>query len=161
MRVPKKPPSWSQLMKSLTVEKFQKAEKMASDPAIQKFLQEVNDKYLHWDKFRFHAMPEGLEPLEAWMLVQLNRRNKQILPLTLQGKQNFSFVLPPRHLEWLEKIDRQVGGLGRIFGSLLDDNDRHLTNSLNGRSHRVESWKGRRPLARSPRRCSEPDDAAR
>jgi Fic family protein len=100
---------------------------------VQEFVRRANDKYYHWDKLRFQKLPKGTTSEQMWAAVKVSRRNqKQILPLSFTKNEKLSYVLTPRHLEWLHDIDKQAGGAIGIASEtgLVDDDDRYLFNSL-------------------------------
>lgn len=102
-----------------------------TNPLVSQFVQEANDKYLHWDKLRFHPMPNHLDPVEAWALVQLSRTHRQRLPLTFKKSANLAYMLTPQHQEWLQIIDREAGWSGVILKrSPPNEHRRFLVNSL-------------------------------
>jgi Fic family protein len=132
MRTPQKPPKWTAAFEQADPTKIQNLLMQLHSPAVEDFVRLVNDKYLHWDKLRFQTLPQGMDAKIAWAAVQLNRRGqRQLLPLSFTEREKLSFVLTPRHLEWLHNIDKQAGGaIGaeNDFG-LVDENRRYLYNS--------------------------------
>ena len=117
----------------------------------------ANDKYLHWDKFRRHPLPEGISAEVAWHAVFMSRNSQQQkLPLSFSETTKLWYVLPPRHLEWLHDIDKQAGGtigLGHDAG-FTDDDERYLFNSLMEEAIASSQLEVQAQLARSPKRCS-------
>lgn len=131
MRLPQTPPDWTRLLNERGENVILQTLNKAHDPAYQVFLREVNDKYLHWDKLRFHPLPEGIDALEAWGMIKFSRSGRQELPLTFSENRNLTYGLHSRHAEWLHQIDREAGsGRSIMPRSLPDDSDRYVTNSL-------------------------------
>ena len=129
MRLPEKPPNWLEYFQDPT--KLAKIVGKMSDANVRDFLGRVSDKYLHWDKFRFEAMPKGLSTNEAWVLVQLGRSQPQELPITFEDSKHLQFLLPPKHQEWLQFIDREASWSGAIITrSVPRDHTRYAVNSL-------------------------------
>ena len=101
MKLPRTPPSLSTLL----AEHRQRLEAVVAvgvGPA-------VDDRYLHWDRLRFLAVPSGLlNHAEWWLGVKLVRRGLyRKLPLRDAAARPFVYLLPARVLECLHRIDRQ------------------------------------------------------
>ncbi|MEX2286864.1 MAG: Fic family protein [Planctomycetaceae bacterium] len=132
MRIPQSPPPFEELLKE-AIGKVGLFESTRA-PEVVSFLRKANDQYLHWHKFRYYPMPEGLTPRECWLALQFTRMpNFREIPIAFyDGEAKIRYWSPPQHLEWLHKIDQQAGG---VIGtqsrySIPDDQERYLWNSL-------------------------------
>lgn len=105
-------------------------------PEIRDFVRQSNADYLHWDKLRYHPLPEGVTPETAWVAVCISRVSQfQILPITFFGlDDSVKYWTPPKHLEWLHTIDTMGGGtIGAPSPDAFlggGDKDRYLFSSL-------------------------------
>ncbi|MFL5342637.1 MAG: Fic family protein [Gemmataceae bacterium] len=101
---------------------------------VETAVREINDHYLHWDKVRFRPLPEGLTDRQLWYAVKMRRRiERQVLPLSFAAEEpKLWYTMPPKHFEWIHKLDQQGGGrIGASSGSLFgDENERYLLSSL-------------------------------
>lgn len=90
--------------------------------------------YLHWDKLRHLAPPEGLSSEEWWWLVKANRRPMlRPLPLTDAEGRLFVYATPDRALQLLHHIDQRCSGeIAMPEVVTADDQARshYLVNSL-------------------------------
>jgi Fic family protein len=89
-------------------------------------------KYLHWDKLRRMAAPEGLSAEEWWAAVSMSR-SSLFQPLRLLDKQGkpFVFATPAPVSIDLHHIDRDAAGQIRgAGGALQSDSHRFLISSL-------------------------------
>ncbi len=107
--------------------------RLASDEVFE-FVREANTRYLYWDRVRYVAMPDGIRPEEMWTAIKFSRYSQmRALPLAMFSMENrMHFWTPPRHQQWLHRIDQMAGGtIGTMSGNAIpDDNDRYLFNSL-------------------------------
>jgi Fic family protein len=133
MRMPPKSPQhvtvWQSVLKDGHDRMIQLLGAATRQGPIQDFVRYANDNYLHWDKLRYHPLPDDLTKDEAWLLVE-NSRNRTHLPISFYSiAEQLQLFVPPQHTEWLHMIDQNAGGTlgGRI---LPDDNERYLVNSL-------------------------------
>lgn len=128
MRLPRRPPSFSDVMSTL-----------ASDP--DRFLDvfrsaqmvDSQGRYLHWDDFRFREPPPGLSKEEAWVATRMARDAASYkIPLLDISAQPFRFAEPPLLKAILRDLDMNAGGaLAADRGGLsAGDGRRHLTRSL-------------------------------
>jgi Fic family protein len=100
---------------------------------VRKFVREMNERYIHWDKFRHRPMPSGLSSTQGWAAMELSRIPQfQTLPITFGQNRELRFWIPPQHHEWLSTVDQQAAGVigGKHPATFPDDNDRYLFNSL-------------------------------
>ena len=71
----------------------------------------VGDRYVHWDRLRYLATPEGLSHEEWWMGIKFARRTQyRYLPLRDSRGQAFAYMLPDLVQEALHRIDSQARG---------------------------------------------------
>lgn len=103
-----------------------------SPPALEEFLQtffktdpervirvlshrvdiNINGRYLHWHKFRFHTPPDGFTPTEWWHAVRSRRRNSaKGIPLTSKNGESFEYNLVDPLPESLHNIDSLARGV--------------------------------------------------
>jgi Fic family protein len=132
MRKPETPPDWTSVWGDGNGDAALAILEAMRKPEVQDFVREANDSYLHWDKFRFSKMPEGVDHKTVWTAVQFSRMGQlSSLPVTFLVGQ-FRYWVPPKHLEWLSYIDKKAGGylVGRNARPIPDDSDRYLYNSL-------------------------------
>src|SRR5262245_36970482 len=155
MRMPQKPPLMKDLYQPNSVEEARAFMQKLGSQEVVKFVQEANDKYRHWDKLRYKKRPDGVTPQLMWYAVKMSRiHQRQFLPLSFIGNRKLSYVLTPRHLEWLHSIDKQAGG---AIGStsdcgLPDEEERYLFNSLMEEaiaSSQLEGASTTRPIAKA------------
>jgi Fic family protein len=108
-------------------------ERLTSTESFE-FIQAANSRYLYWDRVRFKAMPEGVRPEQMWSAIKFSRLSQyRSLPISGYASGNLvRFCTPPRHQQWLHRIDQMAGGnIGTVSGNAIpDDNDRYLFNSL-------------------------------
>jgi Fic family protein len=69
-----------------------------------------------------------------WSAIKFSRLSQfRPIPISTYALGNFvRFCTPPRHQQWLHRIDQMAGGnIGTVSGNAIpDDNDRYLFNSL-------------------------------
>ena len=70
-----------------------------------------SDRYLSWEKLRYHKAPEGLTLEEWWVGLKLNRlQGRRTIPATSTGGRQFSYVFNGLVQQALHRIDKQAGG---------------------------------------------------
>ena len=122
---------------NLKHESWTNALELSWRPDVAKVIQEVNDKYLHWDKFRFYDVPPGLTKEQVWAAIQLSRSppTLNLLPIRFTDKKvndKIAYWIPPQQQEWLHILDQKAGGnvgLDSQFG-IRDHDDHYLIGSL-------------------------------
>ncbi len=84
-------------------------------------------EYLHWDKFRFHQVPEG-RTIEDWWLAQKFKRQAQVkyLPVTMPDHKAFGFVSTDYIQDWLHKFDRKMGALDSLPKAIDNEPNRQV-----------------------------------
>lgn len=92
------------------------------------------DRYLHWDKLRHLAPPEGLTTEEWWLAITTVRLSeKRFYPLTDPDGTPFSYGLPDLVLKHLHHIDQRCSGevaMDEVVTSERQAGKRFLVNSL-------------------------------
>jgi Fic family protein len=127
MRIPQTPPRLNDLV----------AEVKGPDRMAQLFsrVQEAKTQrhYLHCDKLRRHAPPDGLNHREWWMMLKLARMNAlKPIGLTDFTQRAFQFAVPEIVQEELHQIDLGAGGLVSMPDPITNPQtrDRYLVSSL-------------------------------
>ncbi len=129
MRIPKKPPKFDRL--AFLSDPQTHVNMMR--PEVMEAVEKANDEYLHWDKVSYRPTPTGIAKEHFWWLMKLLRQSKVTIPLSYWRKgQHLYCAMPPKHQEWLHRIDTQAGGtIGAFQESTFDDESgRYLFNSL-------------------------------
>ena len=134
MRAPKTPPLLDDIFSDPATDSNTFFRRI-STPEMQRYIRRANKKYAHWDKVRFHPMPEGVSQNEGWAAVKLSRmQQRQSLDISVDvGPEGYlNYWLPPEHQRLLHKIDQQAeGAIGGTSTLGLGNNvDRFLFNSL-------------------------------
>ena len=106
MKIPDKPPSATSLIKNLAdIDRLS-----AIMISVGKLL--PNNSYLHWNKLRFAAPPEGLSHEDWWLGLKLFRRNQyKSISLTDTDGAPFQYLLADPIPQRLHEIDLGAGGL--------------------------------------------------
>ena len=105
MRIPRTPPKTAELLKDVARDKgaefLLEIERLAPEPK----------KYLHWDKLRHLAPPDGLTHHEWWLGLKMRRfPSRRTVPLCDKEQRPFSFTLHDPIPEYLHDIDLRGGG---------------------------------------------------
>ncbi len=90
-------------------------------------------EYLHWDKLRHLAPPEGLTHQEWWWVLKASRQSqRQFLPIKDIKGRAFSFSLTPSMFEALHHIDQRCAGVIAMPEQVTnaDTRDRYYVNSI-------------------------------
>ncbi|MBV9791037.1 MAG: Fic family protein [Chloroflexi bacterium] len=103
-----------------------------SDPDVVAAIQHANHLYLYWDQFRYRPMPEGITPKQLWGYLHFQRRlNQRPVVLTDTQGRPFTYWLPDRVLQILNKIDRWSGEtIGTDQPGGLPPRERYVISSL-------------------------------
>lgn len=81
------------------------------EPEMLALLNRTNQEYLHWDKFRYQPMPNGVDSVLAWAIVKIGRMgNRETLPIAAESGRPFSVFLTKNHLKQLSYIDSYSSG---------------------------------------------------
>ncbi|MEM9419801.1 MAG: Fic family protein, partial [Planctomycetota bacterium] len=107
MRKPQQAPSLNALFGKITPEALEQAR---TDKYID-FARRASHKYYHWDKMRFVARSEKLDPEVVWLMEKL-RRVPQLQDLPLRGYkgETLKYSIPPVVQEELMRVDQQLAG---------------------------------------------------
>jgi Fic family protein len=91
------------------------------------------DKYLHWDKLRYHKPPEGVSNEQWWFAIKKQRQSlfKQI-PLTDGGQKPFQYLTNDFVSEVLHQIDQAVATFNQMPEQIknTETKNRYYVNSL-------------------------------
>jgi hypothetical protein len=94
----------------------------------------TDERYLHWDKLRRLAPPDGLSSEEWWLGLKAARgAERRPLPLKDAAGHRFGYGLPDLVLERLHRIDQRCGGevaMDEVVTSEREAGQRFLVNSL-------------------------------
>lgn len=126
MKIPLKPPRINELMSALSKHP-ERLKDVITCAASQK------GGYVHWDKFRHLAPPEGLSAEEAWLGLKLARAGLyQELPFADRKGKVFCFALPECILHQLHLVEGHAVKLVENAAAILstDWHDTYLVNSL-------------------------------
>jgi Fic family protein len=127
MRIPQRPPPYSELL----LERVD-GSRLANILSLMG-TQIASDHYLHWDKLRFHPVPEGLTLEEWWLAIKFQRSGVlKSIPLNDGEGKLFRFCSPDLVQQELHVIDV---GAGRPIGipepiTNPQTRDRYLIRSL-------------------------------
>ncbi len=105
MRIPKTPPDVEPLWEQIRAQPERAARflEMSTGPL-------VNDKYLHWDKLRYRAAPEGFSLEEWWLAIKKQRKALfRQAPLSDKNKKPFQHLLTDSMVEILHAVDESAG----------------------------------------------------
>jgi Fic family protein len=102
----KPPPDWKQILSDN--EGFKK---LLTSDQLANLIKKANDEYIHWDKFRYQPMPEGISPASAWSYLKLIRKGSQeSLPIVNEYGLNLSVYLGKNQNKILNYIDTKSSG---------------------------------------------------
>ncbi len=127
MKKPKSPPRLEVLQ-----------QKTKADPEqTAKFFEMISsrlvDKYLHWDKLRYHTPPEGVSNEQWWLAIKKQRQSlfRQI-PLTDGGRRPFQYLKNDFVDETLHQIDQAVATFNQMPEQIknAETKNRYYVNSL-------------------------------
>jgi Fic family protein len=127
MRIPQSPPDWQ-----TTISEDPGALARLLNPRAEALIRAANNRYLHWDKFRFREMPKGVTARQAWAGIAMTRMaQRQSIPVTFGRDRHLWYWIPPQHHEWISLIDQRAGGaIASRQECLPEDSERYLFNSL-------------------------------
>lgn len=102
------PPDWREVLKN----NGEKLYPLYASPEINQLVAKANQKYLHWEKFKFQPIPGGASPTLAWAFLKMTRLgNRETLPIKDERGQPFSVFLTKEHLKTLSYIDSYSSGV--------------------------------------------------
>lgn len=103
------PPNFSETVKS--PDRLQKLFELGATPEFQETIQRANERYIHWHRFRYVPIPNGLTHEEVWALLKLGRRaNFKQAPFTDKQGVPFWYWIPDALQRYLHDIDVWAGG---------------------------------------------------
>ena len=103
MKIPRIPPTISELMSKMTFDRFTQVWSCVSSIP-------PTGKYLHWDKLIRYPPPPGLTHEEWWLGLKIGRKPLYKLPLQDKSGQPFQFLVTDPIPERLHHIDLGAGG---------------------------------------------------
>lgn len=124
----KAPPDWKKILnnpKDLAM--------LVTSKDLQALVKKANTEYLHWDKFRYQAMPNSIAPEMAWALVKIARlTNRENINIKDEQGNPFSFFLTKEHMKCLSFIDSYTSGTIVTGESMPDETskERLVINGL-------------------------------
>ena len=127
MRKPKAPPKLEILQQRAKADPEQTAKffEMISSRLV--------DKYLHWDKLRYHTPPEGVSNEQWWLATKKQRQSlfKQV-PLADRGQRPFQYLKNDFVDETLHQIDQAVATFNQMPEQIknAETKNRYYVNSL-------------------------------
>lgn len=127
MRKPKSPPRLEVIQQKIKADLEQTAKffDMISSRLV--------NKYLHWDKLRYHTPPEGVSNEQWWLAIKKQRQSlfKQI-PLTDGGQKPFQYLTNDFVGETLHQIDQAVATFNQMPEQIknTETKNRYYVNSL-------------------------------
>lgn len=123
----KKPPQWTQLLKNP-----KKIGELIASESIRDLVKKANKEYLHWDKFRYQKMPEGIEPETAWAFLKFSRyTSRENLPIKDEKLGSFSIMITKEFLKDLSYIDQNSSG-SMTSSESMPDGDQKKRLIING-----------------------------
>lgn len=102
-------------------------------PSLLKSMNQIPQKYYHWDKVRYKDAPNGFNREQWWLAIKLNRISaRRMLPFFDKNDNQFNYVLTDEILKNLHVIDSKANG---FFGKgstapSEDSKNRYLISSL-------------------------------
>lgn len=130
MRQPKPAPDIATLFQGRHLDVTQ----AVGDPNYSALILAAQNAYHPWERVRFKALAEGLDPELVWLLIKSERmRSAKALPLTDHTGRPLTFWLPPAAQQELMLVDQQLAG--RIAQHTRDvirrsQTDFYIVNSL-------------------------------
>lgn len=124
------------------------------EPDVAAMLRQAEDKYLHWDEFRWRPLPEGMSHHLAWSYLSFQRmlRRRPVPAFRDENGEPFSYALPDSVLRTLSLIDRWSGTLiGTEQPGNLPSPERYVISSLMDEaiaSSQLEGAATTRPVAK-------------
>ena len=100
MKMPRIPPDYEKM-----VERILNSNKMSSVLSHARTPSDM--EYVHWDKLRHLAPPDGISTEEWWFAIKFGRRIAKRVPLEDPSKQPFTYGLPDPIPERLHMIDKR------------------------------------------------------
>jgi len=127
MRKPKSPPKLEVLQQKTKANPEQTAK------FFEMISKRLVDKYLHWDKLRYHTPPEDVSNEQWWLAIKKQRQSqfKQI-PLMDEDKKPFQYLTNDFVSETLHQIDQAVATFNQMPAQIknTETKNRYYVNSL-------------------------------
>jgi len=133
MRRPPEAPQWVEFFQELTAGQHADWFGLFHRSDVADLVRRTNDACLHWHKFRYQPMPEGVDRKQAWAAVDLTRSaQRNPLPIAFFDLEDqVHYWSPPQHQAWLHRIDHEAGGMiGGPRDVISGDQDKYLFSSL-------------------------------
>ena len=128
MRMPRTPPPYDELIRTLTTETIPKLMKLDVDDTSS------GGKYLHWDEMRVRQPPDGCTTEEWWLATKLKRSQvRQYVPFEDKTGRAFSYSDSGDLYRRLREIDSDASGqiaFGTADGVHEQSGERYLMRSL-------------------------------
>jgi Fic family protein len=124
----KKPPDWKKVLSDP-----ESMRKVVSSFEAMDLVRKANGEYLHWDRFRYQPMPQGISPEEVWGFLKLARNaNREVLPINDENKNPFTVSITKEHSKYLSFIDSHSSGAIVTSDGMPDGTttDRLIINGL-------------------------------
>jgi len=127
MRKPKIPPKLETIWQTIEAnpEQIARFVDMISSP--------IADKYLHWDKLRYHTPPEGFSNEQWWLAIKKQRQSMfKPLPLSEKVQKPFQYLTNDFITEALHQIDQSVATFNQMPEQIgnMETKNRYYVNSL-------------------------------
>jgi len=127
MRKPKSPPKLEALQ-----------QKTKADPEqTAKFFEMISkrlvDKYLHWDKLRYHTPPENVSNEQWWLAIKKQRQSQfRQIPLMDEDQKPFQYLTNDFISETLHQIDQAVATFNQMPEQIknTETKNRYYVDSL-------------------------------
>jgi len=127
MRKPKSPPKLEVLQQKTKANPEQTAK------FFEMISKRLVDKYLHWDKLRYHTPPEDVSNEQWWLAIKKQRQSqfKQI-PLMDEDQKPFQYLTNDFVSETLHQIDQAVATFNQMPEQIknTETKNRYYVNSL-------------------------------
>jgi Fic family protein len=127
VRKPKSPPKLEVLQQKIKADPEQTA----------KFFDIISsrlvDRYLHWDKLRYHKPPEGVSNEQWWLAIKKQRQSLfKHITLTDEGQKPFQYITNDFVGEMLHQIDQAVATFNQMPEQIknTETKNRYYVNSL-------------------------------
>ncbi|MGO9243436.1 MAG: Fic family protein [Verrucomicrobiia bacterium] len=107
-------------------------QKATADANVQRVVSFANERYSHWERFKYYQMPAGYTAPEVWSYIKLQRiLSFKDSPVTDQSGAPFRYWLPDCLLKKLNEIDRWSGEIiGTERADSLPQKSEYIISSL-------------------------------
>lgn len=132
MNIPERPPTDLNLLNPR--ENIEKMLSLSNNEDFLKIINDANNQYLFWDKFKYLKFPKDINPVLAWSYLKSFSRKIDFEPLALKDQNNnkFGFWLPEGIQRDLHLIDKFAWEKVFFNESLIspETKDKYLISSL-------------------------------